>query len=112
MEAQLPDICAEPPFVPRVFSTGFRSGERGKMAPAPRGVREERLLECRSRPPSRLLTFAPVLLLLLLPPAARAGLCPSLCSCRTPVLDCSRRKLPAASWRALSNLLPPDTTSL
>ncbi|XP_060057843.1 leucine-rich repeats and immunoglobulin-like domains protein 2 isoform X2 [Erinaceus europaeus] len=86
------------------------------MAPAPRGDREELLLECRSRPPSRLLTFAPVLLLLLLlllpPPAARAGLCPSLCSCRTPLLDCSRRKLPAASWRALSNLLPPDTASL
>ncbi|XP_023391435.1 leucine-rich repeats and immunoglobulin-like domains protein 2 isoform X2 [Pteropus medius] len=79
------------------------------MAPAPRGVREEPLLECRSGPLSRLLFLAQALLLL---PAARAGLCPAPCSCHIPLLDCSRRKLPALSWRALSSPLPPDATSL
>ncbi|XP_058394803.1 leucine-rich repeats and immunoglobulin-like domains protein 2 isoform X5 [Diceros bicornis minor] len=80
------------------------------MAPAPRGVREEPLLECRSGPLSRLLFLAQAVLFLL--PAARAGLCPALCSCRIPLLDCSRRKLPAPSWRALSSPLPPDAASL
>lgn len=80
------------------------------MAPAPGGVREELLLECRSGPLSRLLFFAQAFLLLL--PAARAGLCLAPCSCRIPVLDCSRRKLPAQGWRALSSPLPPDYASL
>lgn len=80
------------------------------MAPAPRGVREEPLPECGSGPLSRLLVLAQAFLLLL--PAARAGLCPAPCSCRIPVLDCSRRKLPAPSWRALSSALPPDVASL
>uniref|UniRef100_A0A452RKJ0 Leucine-rich repeats and immunoglobulin-like domains protein 2 n=1 Tax=Ursus americanus TaxID=9643 RepID=A0A452RKJ0_URSAM len=80
------------------------------MAPAPQGVREEPLLDCRSRPLSRLLFLAQAALLLL--PAARAGLCPAPCSCRIPLLDCSRRKLPAPSWRALSSPLPPDAASL
>ncbi|XP_015450967.1 leucine-rich repeats and immunoglobulin-like domains protein 2 isoform X2 [Pteropus alecto] len=79
------------------------------MAPAPRGVREEPLLECRSGPLSRLLFLAQAFLLL---PAARAGLCPAPCSCHIPLLDCSHRKLPALSWRALSSPLPPDATSL
>lgn len=80
------------------------------MAPAPRGVREEPLLQCRCGPLSRLLFLAQAFLLLL--PAARAGLCPAPCSCRIPLLDCSRRKLPAPSWRALSSPLPPDAVSL
>lgn len=80
------------------------------MAPAPQGVREEPLLECGSRLLSRLLFLAQAVVLLL--PAARAGLCPVPCSCRIPVLDCSRRKLPASSWRALSTSLPPDAVSL
>ncbi|VFV31471.1 leucine-rich repeats and [Lynx pardinus] len=80
------------------------------MAPAPQGVREEPLLDCRSGPLSRLLFLAQAVFLLL--PAARAGLCPAPCSCRIPLLDCSRRKLPAPSWRALSSPLPPDTASL
>lgn len=80
------------------------------MAPAPRGVREEPLLECASGPLSRLLFLAQAVLFLL--PAARAGVCPALCSCRIPLLDCSRRKLPAPSWRALSSPLPPDSASL
>lgn len=73
------------------------------MAPAPLGV-----LGCRSAPLWRLLLLVQALLL----PAAAAGLCPGLCSCRMPLLDCSRRKLPAPSWRALSGPLPPDTASL
>uniref|UniRef100_A0A8C9DWS9 Leucine-rich repeats and immunoglobulin-like domains protein 2 n=1 Tax=Phocoena sinus TaxID=42100 RepID=A0A8C9DWS9_PHOSS len=80
------------------------------MAPAPHGVREEPLLECGSGLLSRLLFLAQAVLLLL--PAARAGLCPAPCSCRIPLLDCSRRKLPAPSWRALSSSLPPDAVSL
>ncbi|ELW65279.1 Leucine-rich repeats and immunoglobulin-like domains protein 2 [Tupaia chinensis] len=80
------------------------------MAAAPRGVRKGQLLGCRSRPLSRLLFLAQAVLLLL--PAAQAGLCPTLCSCRIPVLDCSRRKLPAPSWRVLEAPLPPDTVSL
>ncbi|XP_022439749.1 leucine-rich repeats and immunoglobulin-like domains protein 2 isoform X1 [Monodon monoceros] len=80
------------------------------MAPAPQGVREEPLLECGSGLLSRLLFLAQAVLLLL--PAARAGLCPAPCSCRIPLLDCSRRKLPAPSWRALSSSLPPDAVSL
>ncbi|XP_032737299.1 leucine-rich repeats and immunoglobulin-like domains protein 2 isoform X1 [Lontra canadensis] len=80
------------------------------MAPAPQGVREEPRLDCRSRALSRLLFLAQAALLLL--PAARAGLCPAPCSCRIPLLDCSRRKLPAPSWRALSSPLPPDAASL
>uniref|UniRef100_G3RVJ4 Leucine-rich repeats and immunoglobulin-like domains protein 2 n=1 Tax=Gorilla gorilla gorilla TaxID=9595 RepID=G3RVJ4_GORGO len=80
------------------------------MAPAPLGVPEEQLLGCRSRLLSRLLFIAQTALLLL--PAAGAGLCPAPCSCRIPLLDCSRRKLPAPSWRALSGLLPPDTAIL
>lgn len=80
------------------------------MAPAPLGVPEEQLLGCRSRVLSRLLFIAQTALLLL--PAAGAGLCPAPCSCRIPLLDCSRRKLPAPSWRALSGLLPPDTAIL
>lgn len=79
------------------------------MAPAPRGVREEPLLECGSGPLSWLLFLAQALLLL---PAARAGLCPAPCSCHISLLDCSRRKLPALSWRALSSPLPHDATSL
>ena len=82
----------------------------GKMAPAPQGVREEPLLECGSRLLSRLLFLAQAVLLLL--PAARAGLCPAPCSCRIPLLDCSRRKLPAPNWRALATSLPPDAVSL
>ncbi|XP_040854229.1 leucine-rich repeats and immunoglobulin-like domains protein 2 isoform X2 [Ochotona curzoniae] len=73
------------------------------MAPAPLGV-----LGCRSAPLWRLLFLVQALVL----PAAAAGLCPGLCSCRMPLLDCSRRKLPAPSWRALSGPLPPDTASL
>uniref|UniRef100_A0A8D0XEG3 Leucine rich repeats and immunoglobulin like domains 2 n=1 Tax=Sus scrofa TaxID=9823 RepID=A0A8D0XEG3_PIG len=80
------------------------------MAPAPQGVREEQLLECGTGLFSRLLFLAQAVLLLL--PAARASLCPAPCSCRIPLLDCSRRKLPAPSWRALSSSLPPDTASL
>ncbi|EPY78632.1 leucine-rich repeats and immunoglobulin-like domains 2 [Camelus ferus] len=80
------------------------------MAPAPQGVREEPLLECGSGPLSRLLFLAQAILLLL--PAVRAGLCPAPCSCRIPLLDCSRRKLPAPGWRALLSSLPPDATSL
>nr|XP_058916538.1 leucine-rich repeats and immunoglobulin-like domains protein 2 isoform X5 [Kogia breviceps] len=80
------------------------------MAPAPQGVREEPLLECGSGLISRLLFLAQAVLLLL--PAARAGLCPAPCSCRIPLLDCSRRKLPAPSWRALSSSLPLDAVSL
>ncbi|XP_068396634.1 leucine-rich repeats and immunoglobulin-like domains protein 2 isoform X4 [Eschrichtius robustus] len=80
------------------------------MAPAPQGVREEPLLECGSGLLSRLLFLAQAVLLLL--PAARAGLCPAPCSCRIPLLDCSRRKLPAPGWRALSSSLPPDAVSL
>ncbi|XP_012500036.1 PREDICTED: leucine-rich repeats and immunoglobulin-like domains protein 2 [Propithecus coquereli] len=80
------------------------------MAPAPLGVREERLLGYRSEPLSRLLFLAQAALLLL--PITRAGLCPAPCSCRIPLLDCSRRKLSAPSWRALSGPLPPDTASL
>jgi hypothetical protein len=79
------------------------------MAPVPLGAREEQLLGCGSGPLSRLLFLAHAVLLL---PAVRAGLCPAPCSCRIPVLDCSRRKLPAPSWRALSGPLPPDATSL
>ncbi|XP_006092571.1 leucine-rich repeats and immunoglobulin-like domains protein 2 isoform X1 [Myotis lucifugus] len=79
------------------------------MAPAPRGVREAPLLQCRCGPICRLLLLAQAFLLL---PAARAGLCPAPCSCRSPLLDCSRRKLPAPSWRALSSPLPPDAASL
>ncbi|XP_023975530.1 leucine-rich repeats and immunoglobulin-like domains protein 2 isoform X4 [Physeter macrocephalus] len=80
------------------------------MAPAPQGVREEPLLACGSGLLSRLLFLAQAVLLLL--PAARAGLCPAPCSCRIPLLDCSRRKLPAPSWRALLSSLPPDAVSL
>uniref|UniRef100_A0A2K6DWL1 Leucine-rich repeats and immunoglobulin-like domains protein 2 n=1 Tax=Macaca nemestrina TaxID=9545 RepID=A0A2K6DWL1_MACNE len=80
------------------------------MAPAPLGIPEEQLLGCRSGLLSRLLFLAQSALLLL--PAAGAGLCPAPCSCRIPLLDCSRRKLPAPSWRALSGLLPPDTAIL
>uniref|UniRef100_A0A8C9DQG8 Leucine rich repeats and immunoglobulin like domains 2 n=1 Tax=Prolemur simus TaxID=1328070 RepID=A0A8C9DQG8_PROSS len=80
------------------------------MAPAPLGVREELLRGFRSEPLSRLLFLAQAALLLL--PITRAGLCPAPCSCRIPLLDCSRRKLPAPSWRALSGPLPPDTASL
>ncbi|XP_040608046.1 leucine-rich repeats and immunoglobulin-like domains protein 2 isoform X1 [Mesocricetus auratus] len=79
------------------------------MAAAPRGVWEQRRLGCGSGPFARLLVLAQALLLL---PAARAGLCPAPCACRLPLLDCSRRKLPAPSWRALSGPLPPDTSSL
>ncbi|XP_052586230.1 leucine-rich repeats and immunoglobulin-like domains protein 2 isoform X2 [Peromyscus californicus insignis] len=79
------------------------------MAAAPRGVCEQRRLGCGSGPLARLLVLAQALLLL---PAARAGLCPAPCACRLPLLDCSRRKLPAPSWRALSGPLPPDTSSL
>ncbi|XP_023557501.1 leucine-rich repeats and immunoglobulin-like domains protein 2 isoform X3 [Octodon degus] len=79
------------------------------MAPAPLGVREEQLLGCRSGPLSRLLFLAQAVLLL---PGARAGPCPAPCSCSGPQLDCSRRRLPALSWRALSGPLPPDTVSL
>ncbi|XP_050013497.1 leucine-rich repeats and immunoglobulin-like domains protein 2 isoform X3 [Alexandromys fortis] len=81
------------------------------MAAAPRGVWEQRLLGCGSGPLARLLVLAQALLLLLLP-AARAGLCPAPCACRLPLLDCSRRRLPAPGWRALSGPLPPDTSSL
>ncbi|XP_037592894.1 leucine-rich repeats and immunoglobulin-like domains protein 2 [Cebus imitator] len=80
------------------------------MAPAPLGVLEEQLLGCRSGLLSRFIFLAQTALLLL--PAAGAGLCPALCSCRLPLLDCSRRKLAAPSWRALSGLLPPDTAIL
>nr|XP_040143295.1 leucine-rich repeats and immunoglobulin-like domains protein 2 isoform X4 [Ictidomys tridecemlineatus] len=79
------------------------------MAPAPLGVREEQLPGCRSGPLSRLLFLAQAVLLL---PVAWAGLCPAPCSCRIPLLDCSRRKLPASSWRALSGPLPPDVATL
>ncbi|XP_021121356.1 leucine-rich repeats and immunoglobulin-like domains protein 2 isoform X2 [Heterocephalus glaber] len=79
------------------------------MAPAPLGVREEQLLGCGSGPLSRILFLAQAVLLL---PGAHAGPCPAPCSCNVPLLDCSRRKLPALSWRALSGPLPPDTTSL
>ncbi|XP_077622903.1 leucine-rich repeats and immunoglobulin-like domains protein 2 isoform X3 [Crocuta crocuta] len=79
------------------------------MAPAPQGVREEPPLDCRSGPHSRLVFLALAVFLL---PAARAGLCPAPCSCRIPLLDCSRRKLPAPSWRALSSPLPPDAAGL
>ncbi|KAG8517692.1 Leucine-rich repeats and immunoglobulin-like domains protein 2, partial [Galemys pyrenaicus] len=84
-------------------------GKRWKMAPAPQGVREEPLLERRCGPLLRLLVLVQAALLL---PAARAGLCPAPCSCRASLLDCSRRKMPAPSWRALSNPLPPDATSM
>ncbi|XP_036308524.1 leucine-rich repeats and immunoglobulin-like domains protein 2 isoform X3 [Pipistrellus kuhlii] len=67
------------------------------MAPAPRGAREARPLQ------RRLLVLAQALLLL---PAARAGPCPAPCACRLPLLDCSRRKLPAPGWRALWSPLP------
>ncbi|XP_057649344.1 leucine-rich repeats and immunoglobulin-like domains protein 2 isoform X2 [Chionomys nivalis] len=80
------------------------------MAAAPRGVWEQRLLGCGSGPLARLLVLAQALLLLL--PAARAGLCPAPCACRLPLLDCSRRRLSAPGWRALSGPLPPDTSSL
>uniref|UniRef100_A0A8I4A0F0 Leucine rich repeats and immunoglobulin like domains 2 n=1 Tax=Callithrix jacchus TaxID=9483 RepID=A0A8I4A0F0_CALJA len=80
------------------------------MAPAPLGVLEEQLLGCRSGLLSRFIFLAQTALLLL--PSAGAGLCPALCSCRLPLLDCSRRKLAAPSWRALSSLLPPDTAIL
>lgn len=80
------------------------------MAPAPQGVREEPLLGGGSGPLSRLLALAQAVLVLL--PAARAGLCPAPCSCRIPLLDCSRRKLPAPSWTALSSPLPPDAAGL
>ncbi|XP_039105023.1 leucine-rich repeats and immunoglobulin-like domains protein 2 isoform X3 [Hyaena hyaena] len=79
------------------------------MAPAPQGVREEPPLDCRSGPHSRLVFLALAVFLL---PAARAGLCPAPCSCRIPLLDCSRKKLPAPSWRALSSPLPPDAAVL
>ncbi|XP_062960499.1 leucine-rich repeats and immunoglobulin-like domains protein 2 isoform X1 [Cynocephalus volans] len=79
------------------------------MAPGPLGVQEMQLLEGRLGPLFRLLFLAQAILLL---PAARAGLCPVQCSCRIPLLDCSRRKLAAPSWRALSGPLPPDTASL
>ncbi|XP_032753474.1 leucine-rich repeats and immunoglobulin-like domains protein 2 isoform X2 [Rattus rattus] len=79
------------------------------MAAAPRGVWEQRRLGCRLGPLARLLMLAQALLLL---PAARAGLCPAPCACRLPLLDCSRRKLPALSWRALSGPLSPDISSL
>ncbi|XP_041493959.1 leucine-rich repeats and immunoglobulin-like domains protein 2 isoform X3 [Microtus oregoni] len=83
------------------------------MAAAPRGVWEQRLLGCGSGPLALLLVLAQALLLpLLLLPAARAGLCPAPCACRLPLLDCSRRRLPAPGWRALSGPLPPDTSSL
>ncbi|XP_021489882.1 leucine-rich repeats and immunoglobulin-like domains protein 2 isoform X2 [Meriones unguiculatus] len=80
------------------------------MAAAPRGAWEQRRPGCGSGPFSRLLGLAQALLLLL--PAARAGPCPAPCACRLPLLDCSRRKLPAPSWRALSGPLPPDAASL
>lgn len=79
------------------------------MAPAPLGVREEQLPGCRSGLLSRLLFLAQAVLLL---PVSWAGLCPAPCSCRIPLLDCSRRKLPASSWRALSGPLPPDIATL
>ncbi|XP_017446405.1 leucine-rich repeats and immunoglobulin-like domains protein 2 isoform X2 [Rattus norvegicus] len=79
------------------------------MAAAPRGVWEQRRLGCRLGPLAPLLMLAQALLLL---PAAGAGLCPAPCSCRLPLLDCSRRKLPALSWRALSGPLSPDISSL
>uniref|UniRef100_A0A8P0SSX9 Leucine-rich repeats and immunoglobulin-like domains protein 2 n=1 Tax=Canis lupus familiaris TaxID=9615 RepID=A0A8P0SSX9_CANLF len=84
------------------------------MAPAPQGVREEPLLGGGSGPLSRLLALALALAqaVLVLLPAARAGLCPAPCSCRIPLLDCSRRKLPAPSWTALSSPLPPDAAGL
>lgn len=79
------------------------------MAAAPRGAREQRRPGYGSGPLSRLLVVAQALLLL---PGARADLCPAPCACRPPLLDCSRRKLPAPGWRALSGPLPPDTSSL
>ncbi|XP_021051422.1 leucine-rich repeats and immunoglobulin-like domains protein 2 isoform X2 [Mus pahari] len=79
------------------------------MAAAPRGIWEQRRLGCGLGPLARLLILAQALRLL---PAARAGLCPAPCACRLPLLDCSRRKLPAPSWRALSGPLPPDVSSL
>ncbi|XP_055484772.1 leucine-rich repeats and immunoglobulin-like domains protein 2 isoform X2 [Psammomys obesus] len=79
------------------------------MAAAPRGAWEQRRPGCGSGPLSRLLVLAQALLLL---PAARAGPCPAPCACRLPLLDCSRRKLPAPGWRALSGPLPPDAASL
>ncbi|XP_031230923.1 leucine-rich repeats and immunoglobulin-like domains protein 2 isoform X2 [Mastomys coucha] len=79
------------------------------MAAAPRGIWELRRLGCGLGPLARLFILAQALRLL---PAARAGLCPAPCACRLPLLDCSRRKLPAPSWRALSGPLPPDVSSL
>lgn len=79
------------------------------MAAAPRGIWEQRRLGCGLGPLARLLILAQALRLL---PAARAGLCPAPCACRLPLLDCSRRKLPAPSWRALSGPLPSDISSL
>ncbi|XP_028611486.1 leucine-rich repeats and immunoglobulin-like domains protein 2 isoform X2 [Grammomys surdaster] len=81
------------------------------MAAAPRGVWEQRRLGYGLGPLARLLILAQALLLLLLP-AAWAGLCPAPCACRLPLLDCSRRKLPAPSWRALWGPLPPDISGL
>lgn len=79
------------------------------MAAAPGGIWELRRLGCGLGPLARLFILAQALRLL---PAARAGLCPAPCACRLPLLDCSRRKLPAPSWRALSGPLPPDVSSL
>ncbi|XP_069862575.1 leucine-rich repeats and immunoglobulin-like domains protein 2 isoform X2 [Dipodomys merriami] len=72
------------------------------MAPGPPGVGAEPL-------PSRLLLLAQALLLL---PAARAGPCPAPCACRPPLLDCSRRRPPAAGWGALVGALPPGAAGL
>ncbi|XP_075415633.1 leucine-rich repeats and immunoglobulin-like domains protein 2 isoform X2 [Tenrec ecaudatus] len=80
------------------------------MAPAPQGIRQEPLLGHRSEPLPWLLLLAQAVLLLL--PPAQAGLCPVPCSCHPPLLDCSRRKVPASSWRALSGPLPAHTASL
>ncbi|XP_045147785.1 leucine-rich repeats and immunoglobulin-like domains protein 2 isoform X2 [Echinops telfairi] len=80
------------------------------MAPAPQGIRQEPLLGHRSGPLPWLLFLAQAVLLLL--PPAQAGLCPVPCSCHPPLLDCSRRKVPASSWRALWGPLPAHTSSL
>ncbi|XP_076975975.1 leucine-rich repeats and immunoglobulin-like domains protein 2 isoform X3 [Tamandua tetradactyla] len=80
------------------------------MAPAPQGFREKRRLGSRSGRFSRCLFLAQAVLLLL--PVSWADLCPAPCSCHLPLLDCSRRKLPAPSWKVLSGPLPPYTHSL
>ncbi|XP_049621624.1 leucine-rich repeats and immunoglobulin-like domains protein 2 [Suncus etruscus] len=59
-----------------------------------------------------LLTAQAIFMQFLQLPVSRAGLCPSPCSCRLPLLDCSRRKLARPGWGTLLSPLPSNITSL